>query len=359
MLTQNRAILFLLSAVAASCHRGGASSQGGGDSSHRRGRAVRSPGARGVECDHDGKKCTAVAKDDSLAGDAGQERARSARHVRAWGRRTSLDLGEDSAIVTSTSTSGIDVQQGSVVVRKLGSAGREGRSVSHQGGGSHRRDRSEDWWQLRGARQVARARGGHGGKGQADPPFERGRRRWCFPGETVESGEGRPPSASASFVTVETRPPRSAQPTLVAEPEPRGLGRMTARVPGRTEVVSGVSLMSHNVDVVVRDGIARTEVEEVFQNDTAQVLEGRYVFPLPTDASISQLALWVNDKPVQGEIVEKKRAAAIFKGIVEDTVRPRDPRAPRVGRRRRLLAQDLSAAPQGQPQGAHCLRSGA
>jgi Ca-activated chloride channel family protein len=71
--------------------------------------------------------------------------------------------------------------------------------------------------------------------------------------------------------------------------------------------------------------VARTEVEEVFQNDTSQVLEGRYVFPLPADASISRLALWVNDKPVEGEIVEKKRAAAIFKGIVEDTVRPRDP----------------------------------
>ena len=83
--------------------------------------------------------------------------------------------------------------------------------------------------------------------------------------------------------------------------------------------------MSHNVDVVLRDGLARTEIEEVFQNDTAQVLEGRYVFPLPADASISSLALWVNDKLVQGEIVEKKRAAAIFKGIVEDTVRPRDP----------------------------------
>ena len=79
---------------------------------------------------------------------------------------------------------------------------------------------------------------------------------------------------------------------------------MTARVPGRTEVVSGVRLVSHNVDVVLRDGVARTEVEEIFQNDTSQVLEGRYVFPLPADASISRLALWVNDKPVEGEIVE-------------------------------------------------------
>ncbi len=107
--------------------------------------------------------------------------------------------------------------------------------------------------------------------------------------------------------------------------KPRGFGAMTARVPGQEAVVSGVRLVSHKVRVVVRDGFARTEVEEVFHNDTNRVLEGRYVFPLPPDASISRVALWVGDELVEGEIVERKRAARIFKGIVDDTVRPRDP----------------------------------
>ena len=107
--------------------------------------------------------------------------------------------------------------------------------------------------------------------------------------------------------------------------EPRGLGTMTARVPGTTAVVGGVRLSQHHVRAVVRDSVAQTEVEEVFQNDTDRVLEGRYVFPLPADATISGLTLFVGDKPVEGELVEKKRAAAIFQGIVEDTVRPRDP----------------------------------
>jgi hypothetical protein len=107
--------------------------------------------------------------------------------------------------------------------------------------------------------------------------------------------------------------------------EPRGLGTMTARVPGTTPVVGGVRLAKHRVRAVVRDGVAQTEVEETFQNETDRVLEGRYVFPLPADATISGLTLFVGDKPVDGELVEKKRAAAIFKGIVDDTVRPRDP----------------------------------
>ena len=100
---------------------------------------------------------------------------------------------------------------------------------------------------------------------------------------------------------------------------------MTARVPGTTEVISGVGHTKHDVRVVILDGFARTEIEEVFQNDTSQVLEGRYVFPLPPDATISRLALWVGSNLVEGEIVEKKRAAAVFNEIVEDTVRPRDP----------------------------------
>ncbi|MFO0761704.1 MAG: AgmX/PglI C-terminal domain-containing protein [Byssovorax sp.] len=106
---------------------------------------------------------------------------------------------------------------------------------------------------------------------------------------------------------------------------PRGLGTMSARVPGTGEIVSGVTLASHKVNVVIHDGLARTEIEEVFQNDTARVLEGRYLFPVPPDASVSRLALWVGDELVEGEMVERGRAERIFKGIVDDSVRPRDP----------------------------------
>jgi hypothetical protein len=105
----------------------------------------------------------------------------------------------------------------------------------------------------------------------------------------------------------------------------RGLGAMSARVPGTGEIVSGVRLVSHKVEVVLRDGFARTQVEEEWLNETPQVLEGRYSFPLPPEASISRLALWVGSELVEGEVLERKRAAAIFQQIVDDTVRPRDP----------------------------------
>ncbi len=111
---------------------------------------------------------------------------------------------------------------------------------------------------------------------------------------------------------------------MIVEPA-RGLGLMTARVPGTQEVVGGVRLARHDVRVTIRDGVAHTEVEEVFHNESGRVLEGRLVFPLPSDATLARLALWVEGHLIEGEVVERMRADRIFRGIVDDTVRPRDP----------------------------------
>lgn len=128
-------------------------------------------------------------------------------------------------------------------------------------------------------------------------------------------GEREPACASKTKDAALPEGPKSA----------RGLGTITARVPGTQQVVGGVRLVSHEVRVVVRDGFARTEVEEEVLNETPRVLEGRFVFPVPPGASVSRLALWVGKDLVEGEVVARDRAAHIFRGIVDDTVRPRDP----------------------------------
>ncbi len=76
--------------------------------------------------------------------------------------------------------------------------------------------------------------------------------------------------------------------------------------------------------VTIVDGLARTEVEEEFANETEQILEGRFRFPVPSDAAVSRLGLWVGDELVEGEIVEAKRALSIYESIVDRPV-PRDP----------------------------------
>ena len=97
----------------------------------------------------------------------------------------------------------------------------------------------------------------------------------------------------------------------------RGLGELTARKPGRTEELRGtVKLAAHSVRVRIAGAMARTEIDEVFENNSDDVLEGIYRFPIPTDAKIERLALEVDGKMEEGAFVDRDRAAAIWRGAL-------------------------------------------
>jgi hypothetical protein len=103
------------------------------------------------------------------------------------------------------------------------------------------------------------------------------------------------------------------------EPEarPRALGELKAKKPGEKDERSGaVRLDSHAVRVRIAGSVARTEVEEVFTNQTDDVLEGIFRFPLPADAKIERLALEVDGKLEEGAFVDRERAAAIWRGAI-------------------------------------------
>jgi hypothetical protein len=104
-----------------------------------------------------------------------------------------------------------------------------------------------------------------------------------------------------------------------SEPEarPRALGELKAQKPGeKTERSGAVRLDSHAVRVKIAGSVARTEVEEVFTNQTEDVLEGIFRFPLPPDAKIERLALEVDGKLEEGAFVDRDRAAAIWRGAI-------------------------------------------
>jgi Mg-chelatase subunit ChlD len=95
------------------------------------------------------------------------------------------------------------------------------------------------------------------------------------------------------------------------------LGSLSAKRPSDQQELSGaVQLTEHDVKVQIVDSIARTEVEEVFSNQTDEVLEGIYRFPLPPGAQIERLALDVDGKLVDGAYVDRERAAAIWRGAI-------------------------------------------
>jgi len=68
--------------------------------------------------------------------------------------------------------------------------------------------------------------------------------------------------------------------------------------------------------------VATTHVTQVFRNETGQVLEGTYFFPLPDDASISEFAIWDGDRRLAGEVRPRDEARRIYEEIVR---RVRDP----------------------------------
>lgn len=97
------------------------------------------------------------------------------------------------------------------------------------------------------------------------------------------------------------------------------LGSLLCEVDGRNVPLT---MGYHQVSVDVRDQLARTVIEESFENHTDGVLEGVFYFPLPADASISGFGMWIGNELVEGEIVEKERAREIYETILREK---RDP----------------------------------
>ncbi|HEY2586183.1 MAG TPA: VIT and VWA domain-containing protein [Tepidisphaeraceae bacterium] len=73
-----------------------------------------------------------------------------------------------------------------------------------------------------------------------------------------------------------------------------------------------LQVKEHSVHVTVNNGIAVTEVTQVFQNTENRQVEALYTFPVPKGASVANFSMWINGKEMTGEVVEKNRAREIY-----------------------------------------------
>ena len=76
-----------------------------------------------------------------------------------------------------------------------------------------------------------------------------------------------------------------------------------------------LSLRKFHVDVHIEEGFARTTIDQTYFNHTWQQLEGTFRFPLPADASLSRLAMYVNGKLMEGGMVERDYGRNVFEQI--------------------------------------------
>lgn len=127
-------------------------------------------------------------------------------------------------------------------------------------------------------------------------------------GPTVSPSVGLAAAMAWSDMTPDTNEPDAPIP---------GLGELRAKRPGdRGEGERPLRLMTHEVEVNVQGAFARTDVVEVFRNDTDNVLEGIYRFPLPPDASIAGLSLDIDGQMQPGVFVDSQEASRIWNGVI-------------------------------------------
>ncbi len=73
-----------------------------------------------------------------------------------------------------------------------------------------------------------------------------------------------------------------------------------------------LDLKDQHVTVVIEDGYAVTTVEQVFHNPHARDLEAIYSFPVPEHGAVGEFTLWIDGKPVTGEVLEKQEARRVY-----------------------------------------------
>jgi Ca-activated chloride channel family protein len=83
-----------------------------------------------------------------------------------------------------------------------------------------------------------------------------------------------------------------------------------------------LTIDSVHIRTAIAGGIAQTEVEQTWRNDTDRAQEGSYLFPLPEGATVSDFALYDGDRKMAGRLLDKDQAADTYEGIVR---RQRDP----------------------------------
>lgn len=76
--------------------------------------------------------------------------------------------------------------------------------------------------------------------------------------------------------------------------------------------LSALQIKQHDVNVIIEDGYAITEVEQVFFNPHAEDLQAVYSFPVPEKAAVAEFTIWIDGKPVTAEVLEKQKARQVY-----------------------------------------------
>jgi len=88
------------------------------------------------------------------------------------------------------------------------------------------------------------------------------------------------------------------------------------------EKIPPLTVKYHRVNVEIKSQVAKTSIDQVFINNYHRDIEGIFIFPLPEKAAISEFSMYVGNKKIEGEILDRDQARKIYLDIVR---RMKDP----------------------------------
>ncbi|MBM80665.1 MAG: hypothetical protein CMJ78_08740 [Planctomycetaceae bacterium] len=134
-----------------------------------------------------------------------------------------------------------------------------------------------------------------------------------LPGDEAGPQPSATPMPRASRHLSWTRDLMAAAETPLIPPSGYRGGKLIAVDPNGQEV--HLTMRKYHVDVHIEDGFARTTIDQTYFNNTWSRMEGTFHFPLPPDASLSRLAMYVNGKLMEGGMAEREHARNVFERI--------------------------------------------
>jgi Ca-activated chloride channel homolog len=83
-----------------------------------------------------------------------------------------------------------------------------------------------------------------------------------------------------------------------------------------------LSLEEMEISVRIDNGDARVFVRQIFANHTSGIEEGNYVFALPSQATVSDFAVWDGPTRIPAVVLERKRAEEIYTQLKRQAIDP-------------------------------------
>jgi Ca-activated chloride channel family protein len=83
-----------------------------------------------------------------------------------------------------------------------------------------------------------------------------------------------------------------------------------------------INMVEHSVLAEIQDNVCQVTIDEVFQNPYDREIEGEYIFPIPRGASISGFSMFIGEKEIKGEVLERDEARRIYEDIVRRRMDP-------------------------------------